>query len=71
MRVAYADPPYLGCSKRLYGEHPGAADWDDPATHIYSLALATWDMLGIRIVGRVLPLPLDNTLQLWYNTLLE
>lgn len=34
MRFAYADPPYLGCGKRLYGDlHPDAADYDDPETH--------------------------------------
>lgn len=32
MRLAYADPPYLGCAK-LYPEHPDAARWDDPAEH--------------------------------------
>ena len=34
MKFAYADPPYLGEAKRLYGElHPDASDYDDPATH--------------------------------------
>lgn len=34
MRFAYADPPYLGCGKRLYGKHHAeAAAWDDPETH--------------------------------------
>lgn len=34
MRVAYADPPYFGCGKRLYGDqHPEAAAWDDRVTH--------------------------------------
>lgn len=33
MRFAYADPPYLGCGTKHYGNHPDAADWDDPATH--------------------------------------
>ena len=34
LRFAYADPPYLGCGKRLYGaHHPDAASWDDPETH--------------------------------------
>jgi len=34
-RFAYADPPYLGCGKRLYGEHhPDAADWDSPEAHV-------------------------------------
>lgn len=32
MRLAYADPPYLGCSK-YYPEHPDASRWDDPAEH--------------------------------------
>ena len=35
MVFAYADPPYLGCGKSLYGSHhPDAAAWDDPAAHI-------------------------------------
>lgn len=34
MRFAYADPPYLGCSAKLYGDmHPHAADYDDPESH--------------------------------------
>ncbi len=33
MRLAYADPPYLGCC-RLYGHHhPDGLCWDDMATH--------------------------------------
>lgn len=32
MRLAYADPPYLGMGKR-YPEHPEAYIWDDPQTH--------------------------------------
>lgn len=32
LRLAYADPPYLGCAK-LYPEHPEAARWDDPLEH--------------------------------------
>lgn len=32
MRIAYSDPPYLGCSK-LYPEHPEAHVYDDPAAH--------------------------------------
>lgn len=31
-KLAYADPPYLGCAK-LYPEHPDAAIWDNPDTH--------------------------------------
>lgn len=34
MRLAFADPPYLGCGQKLYGAlHPDAADFDDPETH--------------------------------------
>lgn len=32
MRLAYADPPYLGVAHR-YPEHPEARRWDDPAEH--------------------------------------
>lgn len=32
MRLAYADPPYLGKAWR-YPEHPDSARWDDPAAH--------------------------------------
>lgn len=32
MKLAYADPPYLGCA-RLYPEHPESYLWDDPQTH--------------------------------------
>lgn len=31
MRLAYADPPYLGCS-RFY-DHPDAAKYDEPEAH--------------------------------------
>jgi hypothetical protein len=33
MRFAYADPPYLGCAVRLYGDHPEAAVYDTVAGH--------------------------------------
>lgn len=34
MKVAYADPPYLGQGKRLYGQHhPDAAIWDSVEGH--------------------------------------
>lgn len=32
MRLAYADPPYLGCGDR-YPEHPEARSWDEAAKH--------------------------------------
>ncbi len=38
-RLAYADPPYLGCARRLYGRHHAdAARWDDRAAHLGLLA---------------------------------
>jgi hypothetical protein len=34
MKFAYADPPYLGMGKKMYGKlHPEAAIWDDPQAH--------------------------------------
>jgi len=33
MRFAYADPPYLGCSVKLYGDHPDAATYDSVEGH--------------------------------------
>ena len=36
MRFAYADPPYVGCS-RFY-DHPDAERWDDPAEHVALMA---------------------------------
>lgn len=34
MIFAYADPPYIGNGRRLYGKlHPEAEKWDDPNTH--------------------------------------
>lgn len=34
MRVAYADPPYLGLAAKFYGKlHPEAAEYDKPETH--------------------------------------
>lgn len=35
MKIAYADPPYLGMGKKMYGKlHEEAAIWDDPQSHI-------------------------------------
>lgn len=35
LRFAYADPPYFGCGKKLYGEHhPEAEVWDSQDAHI-------------------------------------
>lgn len=34
MKAAYADPPYLGCGKKLYQRHHSeAALWDSPEAH--------------------------------------
>jgi len=34
VRIAYADPPYLGCAAKLYGHlHPDAAEYDRIETH--------------------------------------
>jgi hypothetical protein len=34
MKVAYADPPYLGQGKKHYGkDHPEAGKWDSPEAH--------------------------------------
>ena len=39
MKMAYADPPYLGCAAKLYGEHhPQAADYDRLETHASLIA---------------------------------
>lgn len=33
MKLAYADPPYLGCCNKYQHTHPDGLCWDDPATH--------------------------------------
>ena len=33
MKLAYADPPYLGCAK-YYPDHPDSAKWDNVDSHI-------------------------------------
>lgn len=33
MKMCYADPPYLGYSKKFCGDHPGHADFDNPERH--------------------------------------
>lgn len=38
MRFAYADPPYLGCGKAHYAEHPDAGDFDKLETHAALIA---------------------------------
>lgn len=34
MKVAYADPPYLGCCKLYDHYHPDGRCWDDFSTHV-------------------------------------
>lgn len=34
MKLAYADPPYLGLAGFYKGQHPEWETWNDPATHI-------------------------------------
>jgi hypothetical protein len=42
MKFAYADPPYHGMGKKMYGElHPEAAKWDDKQSHIDLIAELT------------------------------
>lgn len=33
MKLAFADPPYLGCGKRYIAHHPDALTWDGSETH--------------------------------------
>lgn len=33
MKLAYADPPYLGCGRLYAAHHPDALAWDKPETH--------------------------------------
>ena len=35
MRFAYADPPYYKQGKRLYGDHPEAAIWDNKEGYLH------------------------------------
>jgi hypothetical protein len=34
--MAYADPPYVGCS--VFYDHPATRRWDDPAEHVALMA---------------------------------
>lgn len=39
MKLAYADPPYLGMGKKLYANHHAEAHiWDDAQTHVDLMA---------------------------------
>jgi DNA modification methylase len=56
MRLAYADPPYLGCARR-YREHPDAARWDDAAEHGRLMATMDegWDGWALSCSAKSLP----------------
>ena len=68
MKFAYADPPYLGCGKRLYGKHhPDAADWDRIESHIALIGRLVseypdgWALsLHVPSLRRILPICPDN-----------
>lgn len=64
MKFAYADPPYFGCGKRLYGRlHERAADWDDIETHREMIAMLCNDYpdgwaMSLNSTGLHITLPL-------------
>ena len=44
MKFAYADPPYHGMGKKMYGDlHDEAAKWDSKTSHIELLNKLTQD----------------------------
>ena len=56
MRLAYADPPYPGLSRRYYGDHP---DYGGEVDHGELLAkLVTYDGWALSTSARALPLVL-------------
>ena len=69
---AYADPPYLGLGKRLYGKHhPEAAIWDDIETHKQLIdSLCVYDGWAMSLTSgslqKILPLcPSDVRVAAW------
>ena len=53
IRVAYADPPYVGRGR--YYDHDDAKRWDDPAAHVDLMAQLDesfdgWALAAIRAV---------------------
>lgn len=71
MRLAIADPPYLGRGDRWYGDgrghftrqrnsdhHPAASDWDDPARHVALVEQLVADYDGWAIAGAPDSLPI-------------
>lgn len=71
MRYAYADPPYLGESVRMYGDHPNAAVYDTLEGHAALIdSLAAYDgwalSLHVPSLQRILPLcPEDVRVAAW------
>ena len=73
MRLAYADPPYPGMSKRLYGDHPDYAGEVDHAELIGRLcdgypdgwALST---MGATFRGVLVACPPDVRVAIWHVT---
>ncbi len=49
MRFAYADPPYLGMGKKLYGDHPEHAVYDTAVLFLMLLAGAAF---GLYYIGK-------------------
>ena len=77
MKFAFADPPYLGEAKRLYGDlHPDAADYDDPANHQLLIDRLSdeypdgWALsLHVPSLGTILPMcPPDVRVAAWCKT---
>ena len=56
MRLAYADPPYVGCGK-LYPEHPDALEWDDHRAHIGLMARLNREFDGWAMSASAASLP--------------
>jgi hypothetical protein len=57
LRLAYADPPYPGLSRRYYGEHPDFAGEVDHGELIRSLS--TYDGWALSTSARALPMILE------------
>jgi hypothetical protein len=63
MKIAYADPPYLGMGKKMYGKlHPEAGIWDDPQSHIDLMATldAEYDAWALSLTSTSLTLLLPG-----------
>lgn len=56
MRLAYADPPYLGCCGLYDHYHPDGRCWDDPETHqaLLDRLRATYDGWALSLTSQSL-----------------